>query len=399
MKKIISVLLATSMIFGLLSFSASAAAPSDENYITFEEYLEKYGEENVIEGFERAEAEAMGYDQAEMAAYLQEEEGKSLYECLSEGKFLGFTVLGVSDVAPGDPSMLIRLDPDEKESHFAPIAEKPVSPPSVSAAIETPYGPHKVFHSGNMPDANALALAYEENAGSYFYKYSYSWNGDYSCETTVTFNGTELHCGSQGNNMYIFLNALSGSAHMEFGFMANPTGNERNKGLYAYYNLRRSNNEKEFNVEPLPKVKASSVDTANKTMILENKTITMKLGVTNNKAQAYTECNGSMLYYREFDVLGLVANTSAPLTFMQAMSCVNDLSTESDPKETDLKSKSYFKNVKFSNTLLYNLSGARPFTTAGPNTYFTFLCKHDCISYNFDDIANTQTVSIHYDQN
>lgn len=360
--------------------SASLSASSPQEYITFEQYLEKYGEETVIEGFKVAEARAMGYDQATLDSLFNPdpEVGKSLFESLSEGEFLGFKVLGVSDTEPDAPNMVIYLDREERvlNNDFF------ITP---TAMEKTDF--YEYYYSNSKPDPTALNRAYEPNFGSYFYKYSYSWQGFYQCDTTVTFDNTTLGCGTQDSNMYIFLNAQSDQGTIDFGLMAAPGADNRNKGLYAFWNP----SEGDMAVEPYPKVLASSYSIKDKTMTLERKTVTIKLSVGTGQVAMSLESGGSILFYRICNLPGLTFESGKPLTFVQAMSCV-----EENGKETLPTNGSYFKNVKFSNTILYDTQKSYPFTTMGPYTYFTFLAKPRNISYSYSDSANTQTVSIAY---
>lgn len=395
-----------STLLSLLAIGANAVEPSEPDCIPFDEYVEKYGEENVIEGLEAMEAEAMGYDKAELASRRlsrtqNAEEGKSLYECLSEGEFLGFKVLGVTDVTPGDPTMMIRLDPESGALPSIPMVETENDPASVAAStaatstIVSTDPSYKVYYSDTRPDQEALDSAYEEKSGSYFYKYSYSWTG-YLAETTVTFtNKTELHCGTEATNFFVFLHARSDTATIDFGLMANPSANDRNKGLYAFRNSHNSNGSHLFYVEAVPKIKTSSYSSTTKTMKLSNATVKIRISATTNEAELYMENNGSMAYYELYDLPGLSSGSGKSLTFIQAMSLLGE---NADTIPTNLQSGSYAKNVKFSNTYVYEYGTnvARPLTTVGPYTYFTFICRPDYISYNYSDTANTETVSIEY---
>lgn len=387
MKRPFTTLLAGVLSIAMLcSISVLAAEPaplsasSPQEYITFDQYLEKYGEETVIEGFKVAEARAMGYDQATLDSLSDPdpEVGKSLFESLSEGEFLGFKVLGVSDTEPDAPNMVIYLDREERvlNNDFF------ITP---TAMEKTDF--YEYYYSNSKPDPTALNRAYEPNSGSYFYKYSYSWQGFYQCDTTVTFDNTTLGCGTQDSNMYIFLNAQSDQGTIDFGLMAAPGADNRNKGLYAFWNP----SEGDMAVEPYPKVLASSYSIKDKTMTLERKTVTIKLSVGTGQVAMSLESGGSILFYRIFNLPGLTFESGKPLTFVQAMSCV-----KANGKETLPTNGSYFKNVKFSNTILYDTQKSYPFTTMGPYTYFTFLAKPRNISYSYSDSANTQTVSIAY---
>lgn len=368
-----------------------------QNCITFEEYLKKYGEAAVKEGFDVAEAEAMGTDYAMQIQGLSDNDeqtipyGKSLFECLSEGEFLGHKVLGVSDVTPGSDDFMICIDDGGAMLHNSATPSEVANSAMRSGSMPVYYPNYAVYYTDNAPDSNALEnLSYEPKAGSYLYKYSYAFEGNYQCDTTVTFNNTTLGCGSQNNNMYLFLAAISSTTSIDFGFMANPSASSRNQGLYVFYFPRDT---KVMWVEDFPKVKATSYNLSSKTMTLENKTVTIKLSVGTDKVNMYMESGGSMIFYTEYKIQGLVAgNPSKALTFLQAMSCV-----EQNENFTSITSGSYFRNVKFSNTVVYNsANGCRDFKTMGSATYYTFLCKPDGISYEFNDNLNTQTVSIDY---
>jgi hypothetical protein len=395
MKKFLTQILHVVLIISILGIPNvfAAASPHDlaqggdtpaQEYISFEEYLEKYGQENVIAGFERAEAEALGHD----TQLINVSEGKSLYECLSEGRFLGFEVLGISDVAPDDPNMVIHLDTGDVQ--ISPSVAEGVETLAVDTKSVIHSGDSIYYYSDTKPDPAAMDVyVYEPNSGSYFYKYSYSFGGYYQCDTTLTFKNTTLYCGTQTCCSYIFLNAKSNIASIDFGLMANPADSYRNQGLYAFWTPSPG----KLDVEAYPKVSATFYSAASKLMILENKSITIKLGVGTDQAIMAMESGGSNIFYKVYDLPGLTSlNSSKPLTFLQAMSCIAENADYTIPN-----SGTYLRNVQFSNTTLYDLNGARPFTTIGPYTYFTYVCKPDNISYTYDNAENTEYVSIVYD--
>lgn len=400
MKKYLAKLWSVVLVISMLAVPNALAAGSpqaptgadgvsDQGYITFEAYLEKYGEENVAEGFQAAEAAALGYDRDDPSSQNTYHvlEGKSLFECLSEGTFLGFKVLGVSDVAPDDPDMVIHLDSGDLQ----------ISPPVGEGSGASPAGERSTisskdyiyYYSNTKPDPDLMRpVVYEPNAGSYFYKYSYPYGGHYQCDTTVTFKNTSLYCGTQNCCSYIFLNARSDTSSIDFGLMANPADSYRNQGLYAFW----TPNPGKLSVEAYPKVSATFYSTASKLMRLEDKTITIKLGVDTDRAIMAMESGGSVIFYRTYDLPGLASSTSGkPLTFIQAMSCIAENAVYTLPN-----SGTYLKNVQFSNTTLHTASGAKPFTTIGPYTSFTYICRPDDISCAYDDAANTEAVSIVY---
>ena len=337
------------------------------NYISFDEYLEKYGGQNVVAGFDKAETEITGQSNSNTATASVDDEGKSLFECLQDGEFLGMEVQGVSDISPDNHNFTIKL----KDKGYTPTAninvlDEPI-PTSTNAQTIKPYTNYIVYYSDNQPGTTDLNNAYEPLSGSYIYKYSYAFEGNYLCSTDVTFNNTKLRCGTQDNNMYVYVAAKSSQQTLDFGLMANPAASNRNQGLYACYNP----GDGSFYVEAYPKVNATSYSTSNKTMTLENKTVTIRLSIGTGTAEMYMESGGECIFYKVIDMSTLISGTSAALTFIQAMSCV-----EANNANTSLTSGSYFRNVKFSNNKLYSYTnGTRNFPTFGSATYYLFACN------------------------
>lgn len=125
-------------------------------------------------------------------------------------------------------------------------------------------------------------------------------------------------------------------------------------------------------------------------MTLENKTVTIRLSIGNGTAEMYMESNGSYIYYKVINMSSLISGGSTPLTFIQAMSCV-----EANNANTSLTSGSHFKNVKFSNNRLYSFTnGTRNFPTFGSATYYLFACKPSAIDFSYG--TNSETISIEY---
>lgn len=359
---------------------------TESNYISFDEYLKKYGEQNVVAGFDKAEAEIIGQNNSKIATASLDDEGKSLFECLQNGEFLGMEVQGVSDLSPDNHNFTIKL----KDKGYTPTANidvlgEPI-PTSTNAQTIKPYTNYSVYYSDNQPGTTDLNNAYEPLSGSYIYKYSYAFEGNYLCSTDVTFNNTKLGCGTQDNNMYVYVAAKSSQQTLDFGLMANPAASNRNQGLYACYNP----GDGSFYVEAYPKVSATSYSTSNKTMTLENKTVTIRLSIGTGTAEMYMESGGECIFYKVIDMSTLISGTSAALTFIQAMSCV-----EANNANTSLTSGSYFRNVKFSNNKLYSFTnGTRNFPTFGSATYYLFACKPSAIDFSYG--TNTETISIEY---
>lgn len=348
--------------------------------------MEKYGEQNVVAGFDKAETEITGQSNSNTATTSVDDEGKSLFECLQDGEFLGMEVQGVSDISPDNHNFTIKL----KDKGYTPTANinvlgEPI-PTSTNAQTIKPYTNYSVYYSDNQPGTTDLNNAYEPLSGSYIYKYSYAFEGNYLCSTDVTFNNTKLRCGTQDNNMYVYVAAKSSQRTLDFGLMANPAASNRNQGLYACYNP----GDGSFYVEAYPKVNVTSYSTSNKTMTLENKTVTIRLSIGTGTAEMYMESGGECIFYKVIDMSTLISGTSAALTFIQAMSCV-----EANNANTSLTSGSYFRNVKFSNNKLYSYTnGTRNFPTFGSATYYLFACKPSAIDFSYG--TNTETISIEY---
>ena len=185
--------------------------------------------------------------------------------------------------------------------------------------------------------------------------------------------------------MYTYIAAKSNKQTLDFGLMANPSDANRNKGLYACYNPGNGT----VDVEAYPKVQATSY--GNNMMTLENKTVTIRLSIGNGTAEMYMESDGSCIYYLTKNMSSLISGGSTPLTFIQAMSCV-----EAHNANTSPTSGSYFKNVKFNNTSLYSYdsSSARAFPTYGPYTYYTFIAKPSKMNFSYG--SNYESMSIIY---
>lgn len=413
-KKFVSMLLALVMCLSLsapvLAVEEEPAANStSDSVLTFEEYLEKYGEENVKAGFAAAEAEAMGGEQALSAqnADDSQNEGKSLFECLSEGEFLGLKVLGVTDIAPGEPGFMVCVEKapglsGAPEAEIAPEAEVALASdtprPDSQTQIKMPGGKsyntivtdnYEVYYSAIYPDYDAREGAYESLAGAFFKKYSNPGGGCYQCNTTVTFDNTKLVCDSQNLNLYLYLNVHSNASGIDFGLMGNAASANKGQGLYAFYNISYVDG---MTIEAFPKVMATTY--GNRAMTLENKTVTIKLSADRSAdtVTMYMESNGSMLFYKQEDLSNIGSGDT--LTFLQTMSYV----CSTDKEKTQLYNGGYVTDVKFSDTVLFKNGTGKPtdFLTVSPNTYFTMVCEPTYITYVADETKNTQTVSIYY---
>lgn len=377
------------------------------SYISISEYFQKYGEENIIQGFNMAEIKneilVLNAGNKEAVAKVQNKksnEPNDVFLSLKEGKFLGMEILKVSDLPPDDIHFSVALKADE---HFMPsiiptttMEEQSPLATAKNSILEKPN--YTVYYSNYKPTEKDFETSYEPTSGSYVYKYSLSWQSNYLCSVNVTFNNTQLKCGTQSNNMYTYVNAMSNSQAIDFGLMANPSSSFRNKGMYACYYPKGS---KTVYVETSPKVAATSY--GNDKMTLENKTVSIKLSVGSNKStsikpgevEMYIGVNGTCIYYKVLDddlISNLVSGVSGtPLTFLQAMSCL-----EKDNNDTKLTSGSYFKNVTFSDAMLYSYesSSARRFSTYGAYTYYVFECKPSKVDFNYGN--DYEAISINY---
>lgn len=377
-----------------LAQNAAQMYSTEADYISVDEYITKYGRDNVIEGFNKAEVlnEAMlSGNTADVStaniAVADLDEPNDLFLSLEEGKFLGLDIIGVSDLPPDDTRLSIRVDDNGfSENHNnLPTEDSTInrSMATRSTNNKVSYSNYDVYYSDNMPGTNDLNAAYEPNSGSYIYKYSYAYDNNYLCSAEVQFSNTQLKCGTQSNNMYTYIAAKSSSQTLDFGLMANPAASNRNQGMYACYNTGGS-----FDVEAYPKVTGTF---SNGVLTLENKTVEIRLSIGNGTAEMYMGVNESCIYYKTINMSSLVSGTSAPLTFIQAMSCV-----EANGNNTSLTSGSYFTNVRFNNAKLYSYdsSSARSFSTYGPYTYYLFAAKPSKISFGYG--STYESISISY---
>lgn len=384
---------------------------SDVRYIGVDEYIKKYGGEKAVN-------EALVRGEANHNAMLLRAEGKTeeanailnaksnaveettdLMLSLKEGKFLGLEIESISDLPPDNVNLSIRVKGDN--SSVATIenpSEVSSSGQSVSRSINATYsGTHSdgssynILYSNDCPDpADIDEYVYEPQSGSYFYKYGYSWYGDYRITTEITFNNTQLYSGTQAVNMYVFVGATTDAAtnrSIDFGFMANPVASNRNQGLYAVRNIKGVNI---WDVEAYPKV--NIIGSSTNPMTLEQKTIKLQLIIDEYGEVGTTMyLNNNLIYYKSEVINNFKSGNNKTLTFFQAMSCVDANDVYTNPS-----SGAYFKNVTFNNTKLknYNNSAERNFGTYGNDTYYVYICKPSDISYSYG--TNTETVSIEY---
>lgn len=99
------------------TIKSSTVASQEPDFITFDEYLEGYGVENVINGFKSAEREnavtVLGIEEeVSIQSSSNEALPNDLFLSLSEGKFLGLEILGISDLSPDDVHLTLKLRND-----------------------------------------------------------------------------------------------------------------------------------------------------------------------------------------------------------------------------------------------------------------------------------------------
>lgn len=384
---------------------------SSVEYITVSEYIDKYGgESEVNDAFNHAELhhEAMLMEAAGdiegSAALLAEDTALSddkpndLLLSLKEGKFLGMEIESISDLPPTNTNLSIRVKGDAAPNvTYAGVSEvnavmSEASGTNVLNGTHTDGSVYRVLYTDAYPSASDINnQLYEPQSGSYFYKYGYSWKGDYRCTTDLTVtNNTKLYSVEQDVVMYAFIgavtNAAAGDHAIDFGFIASPTASNRNQGLYAVRNIDRGTI---WDVEAYPKVNISGTTT--NPMTLEPKTVRLQLTIdTLGNVETVMYVGTSMIYYKTQNISGFVSGNNAALTFFQAMSCVDP-----DGVYTQPNSGSYFNNVTFSDTKLYSYTGGeRAFGTYGDDTYCVYICKPENVSYAYG--PNTETISIEY---
>ncbi|MCI8388110.1 MAG: hypothetical protein HFE63_06545 [Clostridiales bacterium] len=395
-------------------YSVDREPLKDVEYISFDEYLEKYGVENVIRGFNEAEAENMrtvlrigSEDTASLLAKSNEieksNEPNDLFESLSNGTFLGMEVLGITDVEPNDSRLMISLKnnalPPKPTLNFVePVAMNgvyastmPIGTASTMANVIVRHGADfTAYYTNSYYDTDNNSFACEPLAGSYMYKSGIEYASDYACNTNLVFNNTQLGCGTQTNIAYIFLAVNSDTNFLELGLMACPNAPERNQGLYAYTSTDATG-ENQFAVDPLPKVAASSFSKGK--MTIDNKTIYVGISVGDGVVELYMGIDGACVFYDYRSISGLVSGVGKTLAFMEAISYVA-LGADGNGIETDLSSGSYIRNVKFDNpTLISYTLGSRPFMVYNDtSTRFQVLYKPSAISFDYTETSEVFSI-------
>ena len=158
----------------LASAYADNVAP---NYISVDEYLEKYGTTNVIKGFNKAEIDhkvnvLKTANEAEKASLnnnvdLFSAEPNDLYTSIIEGEFLGLDIIGISDLAPDDTRLSIQVrDNKAVNAQNNSITSENILERTASTLATNQvknYTNYRVYFSDNEPDNtnDLLGGAYE----------------------------------------------------------------------------------------------------------------------------------------------------------------------------------------------------------------------------------------------
>ena len=228
--------------FATKILSSEYAGYTSPKYISVEEYLTKYGTNNIIKGLNKAKIEnkvkVLKTATVEEQTLLKNDisafstEPNEVYLSMLDGKFLGMQIVGISDLPPDDIKLSFKLKKEDNNDKVISISNN-AEPTAI-----VPYTNYDVYYKTYAPDVtNDLeGMAYEPKSGSYMYKYSLWFDNNCLVESDVVFNNTKLYCGNQANNMYTYVAAKSQYRTLDFGLMANPTDNSRNQGMYMYYN-------------------------------------------------------------------------------------------------------------------------------------------------------------------
>lgn len=377
----------------------------EPDYISFDAYLAKYGTANVVKGFNEAEAKNMrdvlSVNNAQKASIIADSYSleastapNALFEDLSEGTFLGMEVLGVTDIAPGEPGFMVRVKNDAPPptpqitlpapTAMSGIASSNIAAATVNTRTESNY---RLYYTNDYYGSSDFDYEGEEMAGSYMYKFGIYYAQDYMTTADFVFNNTELFCGSQSNNMYLYVHASSPTQHIDFGLMANPDTSNRWSGLYAFKGGVGDEGQF-FDVEPNPKVSVQM--RGDGYMLLQNTTVSIGLSVGNGIVEMSMSIGGNNIFYLTKPMSGMISGPNVSLTFLHAMSCVNWNSAVA----TDINSGSYFKNVRINNPKLISYTlGERYFVPSEDTaTSFVVLYKYQKMTYSYTGTSETITI-------
>ena len=388
----------------------------EPDFISFSEYLTKYGEENVIVGFNQAdaryEAEILGVESTLTDSVSRSQ--SDLFDALASGVFLNLEVIGVSDLPPGDPGFLVQLNHEGRPSLPSVVdsdvdlshkigemgTRTPFSTPSVTELTSPRSRVHWRASSGDTPQA--IANAYGEwDSGGYFYKFAYAFENNYYAETTATFNNTQIKgTSTQSMNAYIYLGAQSGSGTVEIGLMAAPNDSIRRQGLYVYYFFGG------MFVESTPRVPGTYNSSTN-TITVSNGSARIILSIGQSSGVGISEFNvsynGNAPFYKIISTPGISCNqgsTSNPaLSFIHCMSYISPTAGG-----VNMNSGASFTNVTFGNFRLVSVDrGERSFHTNSVATRFVYVqnprktASPPLPGITFTPNGNTsETVSINY---
>jgi hypothetical protein len=416
---------------------------SDENYISFKEYVDKYGEENIRRTF------------AELDKINGSTEEGDKFDMLASGEFFGMKVLGILDVAPDNPALFIKVDSEDlsfptppqpvesmesvdSKNEFQEIngyvnslerlknifawtgtgGSSSLSPSVVPYPSKPPYVVH-YYNPTYTP--NIQNVETEANKGAYYYKYSLGFQGFYGCSTNVEFTNTNLKFVntyipelyiSQKPNGFIFLTALSSRGAMDFGFLA--TSNY--EGMRPVYNYTNFENASKSYGYVAPFTAVNGKNTSDVLTINNNQQRKIILSVVGDVVEMYIYNGSSLIYWLTYDTEEMIKfnNYSTPyydtytnpkgnqatntLTFVQGMSLITDGTTNVD-------GGSSFNNVTFFDNKLHNADWSTPnFSSRSPSyTYYTLLNwkvnssnNSNYIRYNDYSTGDEETLSIVY---
>lgn len=394
------------------------------NFISFSDYVAKYGRDNIIKGFKEVEKSYLSKNSTTSSSIESETEKSSLFSRLETGRFFDMEIIGISDLPPNDSSLRVKLN--NPNSHYiSPIKKSKIfdnknnntntikSNNSIASANNTfynndtafPYSPYSVSYSDNFP---GYTVPTEPKAGAYYYKYSYAYAGNYSCNTSINFNGsntndyTTIRYKGVENSAYVYLSAGTNMASIDYGFIAsskNLTGIYA--GLYTVHNYvdyyNRSNDDYTLSAYPLIPAYSRTVNFDGSVDLVIQGSATLNIAVANGYVAMYATTSGNSDYRTKstnlihFNHDNGLANY--PLTFVQAMSFV-----QSDFGQTSLNSGSFFRNVTLKDPILYAIYNPtiKNFSFFGSHTYYSLLYNHNNIS-NIRSSDNTKEyISINY---
>ena len=115
---------------------------------------------------------------------------------LKEGKFLGLEIVSITDLPPTNINLSIRVKGIETPTPSLKLEKETKTKNTASLRanlVKNGYhndgSAYKIYYTESYPsDYSINEEMYEDFSGSYFYKYGYSWNGDYRCTADFVFD-------------------------------------------------------------------------------------------------------------------------------------------------------------------------------------------------------------------